>query len=670
MPRLPRLAALSALLIAITACFPHQKAPDGVVLAGKPAEGALVVDPAREAERARAHESEEDAPVPVLSTDPQLGERTALVTIVEFSDLECPFCARAADTLDALREAYRADEVRVVWKHYPLPFHAHARPLAEAGAGVQELGGSEAFFRYERAIFRERMRPNPSGGMFQFTDDSPRRFAEAAGVDGATIDAGLRDGRWKPRVEAGLTTGQAVGVNGTPAFYINGAALSGAQPLEKFKEVVDAELARARALVAAGTPRGSVYTVATKAAFKAPKKTDDDDDDAPPPKDVAVYKAPVGTAPSRGPQSALVTIVEYSDFQCPYCKRVEGTLAALRAHYGDKIRIVWKDMPLDFHKDAMPAAIAAREARAQKGDAGFWDMHDRIFDNQAKLGEKDLIEYGKAAGLDTNKLARALATRSHLRAVYADQDEADDIEAGGTPHFFVNGKRLAGAQPMEKFQELIDAELKSAEALVAAGTPAAGVYAEIQKNAVVKTRPMVTKTVALDPKLPSRGPANAKVTIVEFSDFQCPFCKRAEPVLDEVLKAYPKDVRIEWRNLPLSFHADAELAAEAALEAKAQRGSAGFFKMHAMLMDGQGKPDGLKRAALDDYAKKLGLDFARFTRALDNHVHLTAIQADKTVAQGAGISGTPGFVVNGTFISGAQSFRTFRRTIDAALGKK
>lgn len=672
MPRPPRIVLLfvSLVLLVLGACAPRPKGAEGVTLDGKKEGAALAVDPTKDGERAPARD-DVDAPIPVLASDPQQGDKTALVTIVEFSDLECPFCARAASTLEAVREVYPPSDVRVVWKHYPLPFHAHARALAETGVGVQELGGAEAFFRYERAVFGERsprmgaLGPGPAIG-----DDTARRMAEAAGVDGATIEAGLRDGRWRPRVEMDLALGKAIGVTGTPAFYINGTPLSGAQPLDKFKETIDQELVRAKALVAAGTPRGNVYATATRAVFKAPRPAaDDDDDDAPPP-DVAVYKAPVGNAPSRGPASALVTIVEFSDFQCPYCKRAEGTLTALRTHYGDKIRIVWKDMPLDFHKQAMPAAIAAREARAQKGDAAFWDMHDRLFDNQTKLEDKDLLDYGKLVGLDVQKLKRALDQKTHLRAIYADQDEGDDVEASGTPHFFINGKRLVGAQPMDKFQAVIDAELKRAEALVAAGTPATNVYAELQKNAVVKTQAPVTKTVALDPKAPSRGPAGAKVTIVQFSDFQCPFCKRVEPTIDDVLKAYPKDVRLEWRNLPLAMHPDAELAAEAALEAKAQKGSAGFFKMHALLFDGQTRTDGLKRDALDGYAKKLGLDTARFGRALDGHVHLAAIKADQAVAQAAGVSGTPAFVINGTFVSGAQGFRKFRRAIEAGLAKK
>ncbi|MBK8214651.1 MAG: thioredoxin domain-containing protein [Myxococcales bacterium] len=650
------------LLMLLTACFGGPKGNTAVTLEPKKEGPGLAVDPSRGEPPRVAMTDDADSPVPVFANDAQEGERTALVTIVEFSDLECPFCSRAANTLEALRESFGHDEVRIVWKNYPLDFHAHARALAEAGAGVNELMGPQAFFRYQRAVFEAQSRMQAQGG---FNDDSPRRLAEAVGADGRVIEDGLRDRRWAPRVERDIELGRKIGVSGTPAFYINGVSLGGAQPLEKFKAVVTEELAKAKALVAAGTARDRVYVAASKASFKAPR--DDDDDE---PVDTATYKVPVDGSPARGPKTALVTLVEFSDFECPFCKRIEGTLQQLRTIYGDKLRIVWKDMPLPFHKRALPAALAAREARAQKGDAGFWDMHDRLFDAQPKLEDPDLLAAAKAAGLDEAKMKRALAQGTHKKAVFADEDAGDDVDAAGTPHFFVNGRRLMGAQPLDKFRELIDVELKKAEALVATGISPEAVYTELQKTAVLKTKPVEHKAVALDPKAYSRGPKTAKVTIVQFSDFQCPFCKRAEPTMDELLKAYPKDVRIEWRNLPLSFHQDAELAAEAALEAGAQKGSAGFFKMHGLIFDGHGRPDGLKRPALEGYAKSMGLDMGKFGRALDGHVHLASIKADQATAQAAGISGTPGFVVNGTFISGAQAFRKFRRVIDAELAKK
>ncbi len=657
------LLLVTTLVLAVACGKPSP--PQDVTLAKKGTNGALVIaQDGRPIEGGKPLTDDGDAAVPVYTSDASLGNRDALVTLVEFSDLECPFCSRASTTVDALREAYGPDELRVVWKHYPLPFHKHAKPLSEAGAGVLELGGPLAFFRYQRAVFDSQGRVREGGG---FDDSSARRFAEAVGIDGSVIEAGLRDGRWTGVVERDIALGRRVGVNGTPAFFVNGVKLEGAQPLSRFKEVVTDELAKAKELVAKGTPRDRVYVTASKIGFAAPKPDEDEGDE---PVDTTVWNVPVDKSPALGPVNALVTVVEYSDFQCPFCKRVEPVLQRLRREYPSKVRIVWKDMPLPFHDRALPSAMLAREARAQKGDAGFWDVHDRLFDSQGHLDDADLLSIAKSAGLDENKVKRALAQKTHEKGVIADQDAGDDVGASGTPHFFVNGQRLVGSQPYEKFKALVDAELVKAEALVTRGTPASQVYAEIMKGAKTNAQAPVTKTVALDPQAPSRGAANAKVVIVQFSDFQCPFCKRVEPTMDDIMKAYPGKVRIEWRNLPLPMHPDAQLAAEAALEAKKQQGNAGFAKMHKLLFDGQTQVDGLKREALDGYARTLGLDAKKFAAALDNHVHLASIKADQAVAQAAGISGTPSFVVNGTYISGAQHFRKFRRVIEAELAKK
>ena len=653
-----RAIASGLLLVSVTGACGRRGVPvTDVTLQPKPG-AEVAVAPTNEPRAPINDDSERDAPVPVFATDPTDGDRDALVTMVEFSDLQCPYCGRAAGTVDALREAYPADQLRIVWRHYPLPFHPFARPLAEAGVGVLELGGSAAFFRYQREAFDALGR---AGGLIAA---SPRRFAEVAGVSGEAIEDGLRAHRWAATVERDMDLGQRLGVSGTPAFFINGVALGGAQPLEKFKEVINTELARAKALVAAGTPRHSVYVAATKAGFTPPKAEEPEPE---PPPDLTVYKVPVGNSPALGPQTALVTIVEFSDFQCPFCKRVEPTLADVRRQYGDKVRVVWKDMPLPFHTNAVPAAILAREARAQRGDAGFWDMHGRLFADQANLDQPGLLALARQAKLDAGRVSRALAQKSHMAAIDADMDAGDDVGASGTPHFFINGRRLVGAQPLEKFTAIVDAELARAEALVRAGTPAAGVYAELQKGAQTTAPAVVHKSVASDPQAPFRGTAGAKVTILEFSDLQCPFCRRVEPTLDEVLKAFPGKVRIEWRNMPLPFHADAELAAEAALEAKKQKGNAGFFKMQRLIFDGQGQPDGLKRDALDGYARAVGLDPTKFAAALDGHVHLAAIQRDQATARAAGISGTPAFLVNGQYISGAQPYRRFRRAVQAAL---
>jgi len=152
-----------------------------------------------------------------------------------------------------------------------------------------------------------------------------------------------------------------------------------------------------------------------------------------------------------------------------------------------------------------------------------------------------------------------------------------------------------------------------------------------------------------------------------FGDFQCPFTKRVIPTVEELEKAFPGQIRLVWRNLPLPMHPDAKLAAEAAMEAFRQKGDRGFWAMHALLFAAQGQSGGLARPALDGYAAQLGLNVADFAAALDSHEHRARVEADSDVANAAGLSGTPAFVINGYYVSGAQGLHTFEKTVRRAL---
>jgi protein-disulfide isomerase len=154
-----------------------------------------------------------------------------------------------------------------------------------------------------------------------------------------------------------------------------------------------------------------------------------------------------------------------------------------------------------------------------------------------------------------------------------------------------------------------------------------------------------------------------------FSDFECPFCKRVAPTLEALQKEFGNDLRIVWRNYPLDFHKHARLAAIAALEARAQGGDSAFWRMHDRIYAGQTDPGGLERDRLESYAAELGLDRARFSRALDDGRHDAALTADRSIAAAANITGTPSFVVNGYFISGAQHIAKFRKIVRRALAE-
>jgi protein-disulfide isomerase len=228
---------------------------------------------------------------------------------------------------------------------------------------------------------------------------------------------------------------------------------------------------------------------------------------------------------------------------------------------------------------------------------------------------------------------------------------------------------LVGAQPFEKFKSVIDDEVKNAQAVLAKGVAPAKLYDELMKNGK-EPPPPEKKTVAAPTSAnPFKGGANAKVVIQEFSDFQCPFCGRVEPTIKQITDTYGDKVKFVWRHKPLPMHPDAPLASEATVEAMKQKGSDGFWKMHDLLFQNQSTPDGLKRAALEKYAEQIGLDMAKFKSALDNNAHKPLVDADSKIADDAGISGTPAFVINGYFLSGAQPFPKFKKLIDRAIAE-
>lgn len=163
-----------------------------------------------------------------------------------------------------------------------------------------------------------------------------------------------------------------------------------------------------------------------------------------------------GGHPALGAKDAPVTIVEFTDFQCPYCKATEATLKQLRDKYGDKIRLVHMDFPLPFHSHALDAAKAARCANDQ---GKFWQFHDSLFANQSKLAPADLKATAKTLGMNSTQFDACFDKAKYDSEIKADQAVGEKVGVDGTPAFFIDGRPLTGAQPAPKFEELIDDEL-------------------------------------------------------------------------------------------------------------------------------------------------------------------------------------------------------------------
>ncbi len=171
--------------------------------------------------------------------------------------------------------------------------------------------------------------------------------------------------------------------------------------------------------------------------------------------------------PFSGAKDAKVTIVEYSDFQCPFCKRGYDTIETQvlkNKDYEGKIKFYFRSFPLSFHPWAQPAAIAAECAKMQKGDA-YWSIFHSFFEHQGEVNPTNVkdkaTEYLKDSGIDMAKWNDCYDNKKSLDRVNAQQNEGAGLGVTGTPAFFVNGRMLVGAQPFEKFKDIIDDELAS-----------------------------------------------------------------------------------------------------------------------------------------------------------------------------------------------------------------
>jgi protein-disulfide isomerase len=160
--------------------------------------------------------------------------------------------------------------------------------------------------------------------------------------------------------------------------------------------------------------------------------------------------------PAKGATSAPILMIEFSDFQCPFCLRAHATVDQVLKTYGDKIRFVYRHYPLPNHPNAKPAAEASACA-AEQGK--FWPYHDRLFEQQSKLSDSDLKQHAAELGLDTAKFNACVDSHKFKSLVEADARDGEEAGVNGTPAFFINGRMLSGAQPFESFKRIIDEEL-------------------------------------------------------------------------------------------------------------------------------------------------------------------------------------------------------------------
>jgi protein-disulfide isomerase len=256
-----------------------------------------------------------------------------------------------------------------------------------------------------------------------------------------------------------------------------------AQVNEKLSQIADGQTQVLARIDALETKIGDIAKAGPPAAPGKAGKQGEQGPQAGKPDPASTYKVTLDDASAKGSNEALVTLIAWSDFQCPYCSRVAPTMAQLEKDYGADLRIAFKHNPLGFHPNALPAAKAA-EAAGKQGK--FWEMHDKLFENQKALTPEGYVTWAGELGLDVEQFKKDMADPAIEKKITTQQAQGMSLGARGTPAFFVNGRFLSGAQPVEAFKKLIDEEKAKAEKLVAAGTPRAQVYDKVIANGKTK----------------------------------------------------------------------------------------------------------------------------------------------------------------------------------------
>lgn len=580
----------------------------------------------------------------------------ALVTIVEYSDFQCPYCSRLATSLKQISEEY-PDDVRVVFKHFPLQMHQQAKPASEAVLAAHAQGKGwemhDLVFENAKALSNEDL----------------IRYAEQVGVpDMAKFKSDLEGHTYAAKVEADVKQGQTFGISSTPCFFLNGIAHRGTKSPEQLKQLIEEEKKNVQALIDAGSKREEVYARilrAAKTSREAPKPDakaaaaakakQKAGPRAGKPDPAKSYAVPTEGRPQKGLDTALVTIVEYSDFECPYCRKVLPSLTQIQEKHGDNVRVVFRQQPLPMHKNAVPAALAALAAHQQ---GKFWEMHDALFAKaeSRSLNEETYVALAQQLQLDVEKFNADRKSPAMQELIAGDQAIAMQFGAGGTPAFFVNGRFISGAQPFEAFDALVTEELAKAQAFAAANPKIEPekLYEEMTKGweTKVEVPPVADHTRRDIPvaSLPGKGNLkDPKLVLVECSDFDCPYCVRGAELVDQIF-AHPKYKDITafyFANFPLPMHKNAEGAHRAAIAA----GNQGkFFEMHDLLF-----ADKNKRTEADykDMASQLGLDVTKFMADWNSEATKQKLADDKALCAKNGVSGTPNFFINGRSMRGA-----------------
>ncbi len=378
------------------------------------------------------------------------------------------------------------------------------------------------------------------------------------------------------------------------------------------------------------------------------------------------YKPMLSGVPLRGASQAPVLIEVYGDFMCPFSVRFSSTLKDLDRSYPDKLRIAFRHFPLPFHQGAHLMAEASACAEEQ---GKFWEYHDKLMAEAKKREKPELVQIANDLGLSSPKFVECLDSGRHVKKVDNDISVGRANGVQGTPGYLINGRRGSGAMPVESMKPLIAWHLNPAGVYPGKPKPPANQPAPGAPNQQPRPGMDPAKIYPLDAawlkKGFSQGSENAPVTLVEFFDYNCPFCKKGAEVADALVAQYGSKLRRVSKHYPLPMHPNAAITSEALLCAHEQ---SKFMELRKEVLGeswGKSSVEDLKAAA-----KKVGLKQVDFDACLDSRKMKASVEEDMKMASSAGVQSTPTFIVNGTPVVGAQPIESFNKVIDEKLVTK
>lgn len=399
----------------------------------------------------RADPEEASSLLPVTAERPGWGTSSALATVALFGDLECPHTRRTIATVLRLNEAL-GERLRFSYYHAPRGDRAGARAAAVTLARVTLLHGSDAGFRVLAELARIR---DPAG------EQAMARWFSAASVPAdlaentRTVagDAVIGDERLAALLD----------VRSTPTVFVNGRRIEGAPTEAALRRTIEQEFRAVRWLRAQGATASQSYM---KRVRKNLINVEADASDR--------SCVPLEGAPIQGPNSALVTIVEFSDFECRHCRDLWPRLEAVLQHHGGKVRRSWRSFTSSRDPRSRRAAVFALATRATAGEGGFWALHDALLESDAELDDPRLMFFAEQLGFDSERLLAAVHDPRRMRELSIDKAVADGLDISGTPTLFVNGRRISGAVPQSVLTRVVEEELQAARRLIRAGTSPEG----------------------------------------------------------------------------------------------------------------------------------------------------------------------------------------------------